>query len=137
MNRVCVVTACGNKKTEYAQPAYKLYKSPRITAVHNRKGEHDMYILSAEHGLLHSEKITEPYDRMMDEQRCLELVPRLGPIIQRYDVIVFFKAGAKGIYEKCLRMACDENNVRLVSFGSGFMGGINRLPEEVSKAERV
>ncbi len=136
MRKVCVVTACGNKKQSTAKPAYKLYKSSRITAVYNRKGEHDMYILSAEHGLLHSEKITEPYNRIMDEQRCLELIPKLKPIIEKYDTIVFFKAGARGIYEKCLKMACNENDVKLVSFGFGFMGGINELKEEISKAER-
>ena len=134
--KVCVVTACGNKKQSIPMPAWKLYKSPRITAVHNRKGNHDMYILSAEHGLLPSEKITKPYNRVIDEQRCLELIPKLKPIIKNYDTIIFFKAGARNLYEKCLKSACDESNVKLISFGFGFMGGINELEGKINKAEK-
>ena len=60
--KVCVVTACGKTKRDVPLPARKLYKSARITAVHNRKSDCDMYILSAKHGLIPSEKVIEPYD---------------------------------------------------------------------------
>lgn len=134
--KVCVVTACGNKKESIAMPAWKIYKSSRIKAVYNRKGDHDMYILSAEHGLLPSEKIIEPYNRIIGEQRCQELIPKLKPILENYDAVVFFKAGARNLYEKCLKSACNESNVKLISFGFGFMGGINELEEKINKAER-
>lgn len=35
MTKICIVTACGNKKHEIAKPAWKIYKSPRIKAVYN------------------------------------------------------------------------------------------------------
>ena len=41
-----------------------------------------MYILSAEHGLLPSEKIIKPYNRLMDEKRVKELVPKIETIIK-------------------------------------------------------
>ena len=40
--KVCVVTACGKTKRDVPLPARKLYKSARITAVHNRKSDCDM-----------------------------------------------------------------------------------------------
>ena len=35
----------------------------------------DMYILSAEHGLLFSEKIVRPYNRIMGESCAEDLIP--------------------------------------------------------------
>ena len=37
--------------------------------------------------------------------------------------------------EKCLARACSESNVKLISFGFGFMGGINELPQKIQIAE--
>ena len=94
-----------------------------------------MFILSAEHGLVPAEKIIQPYDRIMDEKRCQELIPEIKKIVEKYDVIIFFKAGAGRLYEQCITKACTESKVRLISFGYGFMGGINDLPSEIRKAK--
>ena len=64
---IAIVTACGNKKESVPLPAYKLYKSSRIKAVYNRRQNHDMFILSAEHGLIPAEKVIAPYNRLMAE----------------------------------------------------------------------
>ena len=72
--KVSVVTACGNKKETIPLPAWQLYKSPRIKAVYNRKGDNDMFILSAEHGLIPAEKVPSPYNRLMAERRCNDVV---------------------------------------------------------------
>lgn len=133
--KVSIVTACGNKKENIPLPAWKIYKSPRIKAVYNRKGNYDMYILSAEHGLLPSDKVIGPYNRIMDEQRCAELLPEIKKVVKDYDAIVFFKAGARGLYGKCLEQACSECGVKMISFGFGFMGGINELPDKIKIAE--
>ncbi len=134
--KVSVVTACGNKKQEIPLPAWKLYKSPRITAVYNRKGDNDMFILSAEHGLIPAEKITAPYNRIMDEKRCQELVPKIKETVKNYDTIVFFKAGSRNLYEQCISKACEESGVKLISFGHGFMAGINDLPMKIEEAKK-
>ena len=134
--KVSVVTACGNKKQGIPLPAWKLYKSPRITAVYNRKGDNDMFILSAEHGLIPAEKITAPYNRIMDEKRCQELVPKIKETIKNYDAVVFFKAGSRSLYEQCIAKACEESGVKLISFGHGFMAGINDLPMKIDKAKK-
>ncbi len=76
--KVCVVTACGKTKRNVPLPARKLYKSARITAVHNRKSDCDMYILSAKHGLIPSEKVIESYDMGLDRDRIAELLPDMG-----------------------------------------------------------
>ena len=55
--KICIITSGGSKKRDSALPARRLFKSPRITAVHNRRDGHDMYILSSKYGLLHPEKI--------------------------------------------------------------------------------
>ena len=133
-NKVCVITACGNKKRDHPSPARKLYKSSRITAVYNRRDGCDMYILSARHGLLPSEKVIAPYDQIMDWKRKRELLPSMVEVLQGYDRVVYFKAGASGIYEKCMKEACAQAGKQLDSFGSRNMGGIGELPERIKRA---
>ena len=89
--KVCVVTACGDTKRDVPLPARKLYKPPRITAVHNRKCGCDMYILSAKHGLIPSEKVVEPYDMDLGRGRIAELLPDMVPVLKKYDKVIFFK----------------------------------------------
>jgi len=125
----------GNKKEKIPLPAWQLYKSPRIKAVYNRKGDVDMFILSAEFGLVPAEKIITPYNRLMDEKRCNELIPKIKEIVKNYDAIIFFKAGARKLYEQCLAKACEESGVKLISFGYGFMAGINDLPKKIEEAK--
>ena len=134
-NKICVITACGNKKESIALPAWKIYKSSRIKAVHKRKNDEDMYILSAEHGLLPSEKIIEPYNRLIDEKRVQELIPKIEPIIKKYDKVIYFKAGARKLYEDCLNTVCEKTGVEIESFGFGFMGGINELENRIIEAK--
>ena len=131
--KVCVITACGNKKYDESLPARMIYKSPRIKAVYNRKRCLDMYILSAEHGLLHSEKVIEPYNRLMDPERAKELLPDMISILQKYDEVIFFKAGARKLYEDCMIDACNQAGTSLDSFGFGFMGDIGMLDEKIKK----
>ena len=130
--KVCVITACGNKKESVPLPAWKIYKSPRIKAVYKRKHDCDMYILSAEHGLLPAEKIIKPYNRLMDETRAKELLPNIESVVKNYDGVIYFKAGARKLYEECLKNACEKNNVKLISFGFGIMGGINELEDKIN-----
>ena len=131
--KICVVTACGNKKHDVSMRAWQLYKSSRIKAVYSRKMDKDMYILSAEHGLLFSEKVVGPYNRVMDESRAEELMPYLVPIVAKYDTVIYFKAGARGIYKQCLEEACKKAGKKMVSFGYGFMGDIGSLQDIVRK----
>ena len=132
--KICIVTACGNKKHDVSMCAWQLYKSSRIKAVYNRRTGKDMYILSAEHGLLFSEKVIEPYNRIMDESRAEELIPQLVPIVAKYDAVIYFKAGARGIYEQCLGDACKKAGKKMISFGYGFMGDIGNL-QNIIRAE--
>ena len=132
--KICIVTACGNKKHDISMRACQLYKSPRIKAVYNRRMDKDMYILSAEHGLLFSEKVIKPYNRIMDESRAEELMPQLVPIVTKYDTVIYFKAGARSIYEQCLGEACKKAGKKMISFGYGFMGDIGSL-QDIVRAE--
>lgn len=136
IEKICVVTACGNKKEDVPLPAWRIYKSPRIKAVYRRKGGEDMYILSAEHGLLPAEKIIKPYNRLLDPDRIQKLLPKIESTIKKYDKIIYFRAGARKLYEQCLEIACKNTGVRLESFGFGFMGEINELENKISKAKR-
>ena len=86
-----------------------------------------MYILSAEHGLLPAERIIEPYDRKMSEERSNELIVQVSEKTRNYDTIVFFKAGSNQLYFNCIRNACTISGVKFVSFGSKSMEGIGNL----------
>lgn len=136
-NRVCVITACGNKKCDRPSPAWQCYKSPRIRAVYKRRDGCDMYILSARHGLLPSEKEIEPYNRIMDGERARELLPGMIRVLQGYDKVIYFKAGARGIYEECVKEACARACRPVDSFGYAFMGGIGELPERIKRAREA
>jgi len=133
--KISVVTACGDKKEEDPLPAWKLYKSRRIKAVYKRKGNNDMFILSAEHGMIPADKVIAPYNRLMDEKRSEELIFGIKEIVKNYEAVVFFKAGTKNIYVQCLTKACKESGVKLISFGNRFMEGINELPEKIEQAK--
>jgi len=137
MTKICIVTACGKKKESIAMPAWKLYKSSRIRALYDRKGNYDMYILSAEHAMLPAEKITEPYDRIMDINRSQELIPKVKEIVKKYDSIVYFRAGASRLYEQCLKSACEQSNVKLISYGYNIMGDFGKLGEKIREAEKA
>ena len=136
MKKIAIVTACGNKKHTVPLPAWKIYKSSRIKAVYNRRNNHDMYILSAEHGLLFSEKTIAPYDRIMDESRAKELVITLLPTIRDYDAIIFYKGGSGKLYEQCIKSACKQANKEFISFGYAFLGDINQLPKIIECNEK-
>ena len=135
VKKICVVTACGNGKYKTFLPARQMYKSNRITAVYNRRCDHDMYILSAEHGLLYSEKVIEPYDRIMDEHRSAELIHDMIPIIQKYDTVIFFKGGAGKLYRQCIQTACDKANSKIISVGYANLGDIDKMPEIIRREE--
>ena len=91
---------------------------------------YDMYILSAKHGLLEAEKIIAPYDRKMTEERSNELIPYVKKMVDKYDVIVYFKGGSSKLYSECIKKSCSD--VILVSFGSRIMQGIHDLPKIIN-----
>lgn len=134
-NKVCVITACGKEKSDHPSPAWKLYTSERITAVHSRKGECDMYILSAKYGLLPSERVVAPYDQIMNPERAEELLPGMVKVLQGYDKVVYFRADADGPYEECMRKACARAGRPLDLLGSRDMGGIGELEERIKRAQ--
>lgn len=129
--KILVLTACGGKKKNRSMPAYKLYRSSRIKAVYNRRCGHDMGILSAQYGLVNAQEIIEPYARVMDEKRALELIPSVAEKVKDYDCVVFFKGGARKSYITCIRGACDKAKKALRLLGFANMGGINDLPQVI------
>lgn len=130
--RIALITACGEKKNPQPMVAYKLYRSSRIRAVYNRRNGSDMYILSAEYGLVDAHKVIEPYDRVMDERRARELVPSVTEKLRNYEYVIFFKGGARSSYLSCVEEACRTLGKTLVTFGYAFMGGINDLPKIIA-----
>lgn len=131
--KILVLTACSGKKKDRSMPAYKLYRSSRIKAVYNRRCGHDMGILSAQYGLVSARDIIDPYERVMDEMRALELVPLVAEKIKDYDCVVFFAGGSNRLYYECLKSACELSNVKLFSVGYANMGDINELPKLIKR----
>jgi len=127
--RIALVTSCGAKKESTSQPAGKLYKSSRIRHLYKRSKELGIpfYILSAKYGLTNADEVIEPYDKIMTPERAAELLPQVKEIIKRFDLIVFYKGGARKEYRELIEKACDETGTRLISFGYGNMGDIGKL----------
>jgi hypothetical protein len=127
--KTVIVTACGAKKSPIPMPAYKFYKSSRIRAVFNRRGDSDMFILSAEYGLIDACKVIRPYERLMDEQRSNELTPSVAKKLLDYSNVIYFRGGARRTYFSCIKASCRKAKKTLVAFGYANMGGINDLPK--------
>jgi len=133
--RVLVVTACGGRQEVSPHPAYQLYKSARIKAVYKRKGECDMCILSGKYGLLEINRVIRPYNDVMTPERAQQLLPQVIKKVKNYDVIVYFKAGARAAYFDCLKTACRSAGKVLVATGFAHMGGINDLLKIIKLAK--
>jgi len=127
--RVVLVTSCGAKKEETPQPAGKLYKSSRIRHLYKRSKELGIpfYILSAKYGLINADTIIEPYDKVMTPERAAELLPQVKETIKSFDLVIFYKGGARKEYRELIEKACKETDTRLISFGYGNMGAIRKL----------
>lgn len=75
MTRVALVS-CGKLKLDHPAPARDLYVGPLFAdaKAHVLAGGYDhWFILSAEHGLVHPDRVLEPYDTTMDGLRVDEV----------------------------------------------------------------
>ncbi len=132
--KIVLITACGNKKEKGPAPAWKLYKSSRIRHLYKKSKELGipLYILSAKYGLVFAEEVIEPYDMIMEEKRCKELIEQIKLVISKYNAIIFFKGGSRKVYKNCLEKVVNELNKKLVVFGYGNMGDIGKLEDIVN-----
>ncbi len=131
-----LVTACGAKKENTSQPAGRLYKSSRIRHLYKRSKELGIpfYILSAKYGLVNADTVIEPYDKVMTPERAAELLPQVKETIKGFDMIIFYKGGARKEYRELIEKACEETGTRLISFGYGNMGNIRDLDKILKEA---
>ncbi len=125
------MTACGRSKEKELLPAWRLYRSSRIRylkRVADTVGV-DYAILSAEYGLVPSDEVIAPYERVMDEERCHEILPVLVESLKRMRVraIVFYRGGARKEYYECLRRAAESVGADLISVGYANMGDIGKV----------
>ncbi len=131
MKKIALVTACGGKKEDRKLPAGKLYKSARIRHLYRRSKELGVpfFILSAGYGLISGDEEIEPYEAVMTEERCGELLPTLLSCLKNFDVIVYYRGGARKEYLNCIEKAAELLGKELIVFGYGNMGDIGKLEE--------
>lgn len=134
--KILLVTACGERQENFPCPAYRLYKSARIKAVYKRKGDCDFCILSGKYGLLEPDRVIGPYGDVMSPEKVKELLPQVINKVKDYDVVLYFKAGARSAYLDCIRPACQKANKTLIITGFAHMGGINNLPKIINLVKR-
>jgi len=129
MKRLVLVTACGGKKENEKKRAWELYKSSRIRHLYRRSKELGIpfCILSAKYGLISADEEVEPYEAVMTEVRCRELFPQILKKLEGYDVVVYYRGGARKEYLDCIRKACEVLGKEFVHFGYGNMGDIGKL----------
>jgi len=127
--RIVLITACGNKKEEKPTAAGRLYKSPRIRHLYKRSKELglDFYILSAKYGLINGDEVIEPYDQVMDKAKCEKLKSQIKEVLKNFDVIIYYKGGARREYLECLEMVAKELNKKFITFGNKSMENIREL----------
>ncbi len=115
-------TACRAKKLAGTWPAYELYRSPRIKALYNRRNELPLLILSAEYGSIDCHTEISSYQRIMSRERALELAPCVANVMNEFDALVYFKAGARSEYSECIKKAGEMSGVSVALLGFGNMG---------------
>ena len=127
--KIVIVTACGSKKENSPHPAWRLYTSSRIRYLYKKSKElgYPFYILSAKYGLVHSEDILEPYDEILTEERAKDLVPQVAEVLRNFEIVVYYRGGARTMYLYLIKEASKIAGTRLVSFGYANMGDINKL----------
>lgn len=132
---IAIVTACGAKKENSPSPAWRLYKSSRIRYLYRQSKElgYPLFILSARYGLVHSEEIIEPYDQILTEERIEELIPQVTEVLRKFDVIVYYRGGARRTYLEMIKRASKLANIKLVTFGYANMGDINKLKSVIEE----
>ena len=131
--KILVATACGEKKRAGKHRAVDLYKSSRIRAVYNRRSGCDMAILSSKFGLVDSQTIIEDYEEVLTPERIKILLPQVVDYVKRYDVVIYFKAGASFIYFELIKKASEIAYIPIVYLGYGYMAEINKIPGVISE----
>lgn len=131
-----LITACGNKKEDKPMKAGKLYKSPRIRHLYKRSKELNIpfYVLSAKYGLISGDELIEPYNEIMDKDKCKILEKQISQILKDFDVIIYYKGGARRKYYDCLENISKNLNKKFISFGYGNMGDVGKLEEILRRA---
>ncbi|TCK04585.1 DUF6884 domain-containing protein [Phorcysia thermohydrogeniphila] len=129
--KVVLVTACGNKKEEKPRPAGELYKSARIRHLYRKSKELGVpfFILSAGYGLVSGDEMISPYNAVMSEERCRELEGEIAERLKAYDVIVYYRGGARKDYLDCIKKVAEKLGKEFIVFGYGNMGDIGKLGE--------
>ena len=127
--RIALVTACGNKKEKTPQEAGKLYRSARIRHLYRRSKELNipLFIISAKYGLVSADEIIEPYNAVMTDEKCKELKEKMLSKLRDFDIIIYYRGGARKTYLDCISEVAKELEKELIVFGYGNMGDIGKL----------
>ena len=136
MNKnLVLITACGNKKENKPTKAGRLYKSSRIRHLYKKSKELDIdfYILSAKYGLVNGDEIIAPYNQIMNEKQCEELKNQIKTILENFDIIIYYRGGARKEYYNCLEKITKKLNKKFISFGYGNVGDIRKLEDIVNE----
>lgn len=131
--KILLATACGGKKNKGRMAAIDLYKSSRIKAVYNRRGDADFAVLSAKYGLIRPDKILKDYEQVLDSKGAKKILPQLIDFIRPYDLVIFFKGGSRQEYREVITEASNAINKRLILIGNRNQEDIGKLEELVSK----
>jgi len=83
------------------------------------------------YGLIHSDEIIEPYDQIMTKERAKELLPQVKEVLKNFDVVIFYRGGARKEYVELIEKASKKANVKVIIFGYGNMEEISKLNDIV------
>lgn len=133
--KIVLIAACGNKKEDKPNKAGKLYKSSRIRHLYKRSKELNIpfYILSARYGLVSCDEIIAPYNQIMNKEQCEKLKVQIEKVLENFDLIIYYKGGARKEYYDCLEKLAKKLNKKFISFGYGNMGDIGKLEDIIDE----
>jgi len=123
-----LILACSQRKRPAPAPALELYDGPAYRVVRRalRNGVHDVevWVLSAEHGLIPANQVIAPYDRRLTRARAIELAIPISRVLtnlwQREWDDVYIEAGR--LYQSLISVAMTWSGARPVRWSAGAIG---------------
>ncbi len=123
-----LILACSQRKRPAPAPALELYDGPAYRVVRRalRNGVHDVevWVLSAEHGLIPADQVIAPYDHRLTRDRAIELAIPVSHVLadlwQREWDDVYIEAGK--LYQSLISVAMTWSGSRQVRWSGGPIG---------------
>lgn len=138
---ILLITGCTSKKLNHAAPAKYLYQGVLFKKLRRivKQNNFDLKILSAKYGLLDSDVLIKPYDKIIkNEEDIIKLremvLPKLKSIEDDYETIILVM-GKK--YRDVLKPMFENEKYKMIYDSRGIGGLTSKLNKYIKSPVRI